>query len=588
MLERYDDLLTWPPLLVFFGVILVGRIVVEAVRQNLSLFRQLGRTNLFVLVGKTALLWWPMLILIGIGYWSGRVLSTATENALYAGDYVAPYCKLDAVDDTIINCSRTWLRLAPDDSLELRAKELWPQPMPDDPNYQQRCRMKSFMPTELSPARLNDPEFVCPEVTDADMAFSLTRLPFFDSAYRSVNRDFDVVDWKIKNKFRLLRLQRRLALSDAKRQATDMFDVVPETTGMKKRGCDFLEVKCGASNYVIGELNSAYEKKRGEARKAYVDELGEIEDAADGKTKVFLDNSETALLARAKTSRELTLEAVGRVEKATNLISSLLQLLLIVAVVKSLLYVFSRVIFDKSTTIEVDMLDDDVAMVQGRVRQMQEVEISPDYPLNMYYKSNYQPLGPAARFSIPQWAKSWFARIRYGAWNMSEARMPLPDNTGLTFNAIEAEHLVDWEMAEGEEVVFSYSNFVAMNQNVELNTVISLRVSTLLLGRIVFHTAKCVGGPGRLILRTRGKPATARQVRQSIPASRLIAWNRNARFSVDSHLTPQDIFLNGFNLSRSETEDATPQGILVVEADARDGGLMVGTLRFARNFLLPI
>ena len=77
--------------------------------------------------------------------------------------------------------------------------------------------------------------------------------------------------------------------------------------------------------------------------------------------------------------------------------------------------------------------------------------------------------------------------------------------------------------------------------------------------------------------------------RQSIPASRLIAWNRYARFSVDSHLTRADIFLNGFNLRRSETADPDkPQGIIVVEADARSGNVMVGTLRFAKNFLLPV
>jgi hypothetical protein len=54
-------------------------------------------------------------------------------------------------------------------------------------------------------------------------------------------------------------------------------------------------------------------------------------------------------------------------------------------------------------------------------------------------------------------------------------------------------------------------------------------------------------------------------------------------------LTPVDIFLNGFNLRRSEAEDEHgPQGILIVEADARDGGIFVGTLRFAKNFLLPV
>jgi hypothetical protein len=71
--------------------------------------------------------------------------------------------------------------------------------------------------------------------------------------------------------------------------------------------------------------------------------------------------------------------------------------------------------------------------------------------------------------------------------------------------------------------------------------------------------------------------------------TRLVAWNRYARFSVDSHLTRTDVFLNGFNLRRSEhSAGDTPHGILVVEADARDGGVLFGTLRFAKHFLLPV
>ena len=84
-------------------------------------------------------------------------------------------------------------------------------------------------------------------------------------------------------------------------------------------------------------------------------------------------------------------------------------------------------------------------------------------------------------------------------------------------------------------------------------------------------------------------PATAEQVRQSIPSSRLSAWNRYARFSVDSHLTRAGIFLNGFNLRRSEVDDVgRPQGIIVVEADMQSSSIMVGSLRFAKYFLLPI
>jgi hypothetical protein len=358
---------------------------------------------------------------------------------------------------------------------------------------------------------------------------------------------------------------------------------------MSRRSCEFPFVACEAGNLVITELNKAYKKKRKQSEKKFTESMVDQLETAGLKLESWKSTATEKLGATLNTYEANTRGAITRVHTAINVLRQVLLLWLVVITIKSLLYVFARVIFDQATSIDVDLLERDGEPVEGTVHQVDEINIAADYPHDIYYKSNYQPLGPAPRFSVPQWQSSLLSRIRHGAWNMSLVDMPMQPESRLTFNSIEAEHLVDWEMREGEEVVFSYGNFVGMNEHVKLRTVISLRVATLLLGRIVFHTARCEGGPGRLILRTRGKPATAEQVQQSIPAARMVAWNRYARFSVDSHLTKPDIFLNGFNLKRSASEtDDKPRGILIVEADARDGGILVGTLRFAKNFLLPI
>lgn len=41
-------------------------------------------------------------------------------------------------------------------------------------------------------------------------------------------------------------------------------------------------------------------------------------------------------------------------------------------------------------------------------------------------------------------------------------------------------------------------------------------------------------------------------------------------------------------LTASHQYKGQPQDILIVEADARDGGILAGTLRFAKTFLLPV
>jgi hypothetical protein len=540
VLQMFDPQLAWPQILVFVAASLALSLVVEAIRQNLPLARQLGKSNFQELFVRTCTLWWPMLILIAIGLWLGHVITTSTEQLLYDRGYVTAYC-----------------------------------------NYGKDVNVTSDM---------REP-FHCRNTGVEEWNnFSQNQLPFFDNLDLTVADHFSGTKTKLTNKIRAIKKSTVNSEDKAEKAARDMFEaVVPVNTGMTTSKCHFPDVACPAANIVIVGLNRAYDNARRDSKDKFGKEMRSY--AVKGKEKVnkFTDKANTEMVDYLNAFETLTRQTIDRVHTAANLLQWLLWLWLLVMTIKSFLYVYARVIFDKATDIEVDLLEGNSVSSEGKVSHLQEVNIPGGYPYDLYYKSNYQPLGPAPRFSIPQCYRSILARLRNGAWNMSWVDLPVEDKRGVTFSSIEGEHIIDWEMAEGEEVIFNYHNFIAINENVELRTVISLRVATLLLGRMIFHTARCTKGPGRLLLRTRGKPATAEQVRHSIPSARLIAWNRYARFSVDSHLTPVDIFLNGFNLRRSEAEDEHgPQGILIVEADARDGGIFVGTLRFAKNFLLPV
>ncbi|MGD8926990.1 MAG: hypothetical protein PVG20_09055, partial [Thioalkalispiraceae bacterium] len=456
------------------------------------------------------------------------------------------------------------------------------------------CVLKEGYSPEFSPYTSMATRFGCPanfaKVAN-DYTYRLARAPFIVSLKLTLTEKFR----KAKNKLNYAQYEFRKEANKFRNpvwvaeEARHMFSFVPHSTGLVQSDCKFMDANCGIANLVKRILNGAYADIRSRAERRFVANAVARAEAGNLKANEAVNKAKQEADAALDHLQVQTLNTVNRVYQISKVIQILLTAWLIIIAIKSFLYVFSRVIFDKSTDIHVDLLEEESAARQGSIKHLQEVNIASDYPYNIFYKANFQPLGPAPRFSIPQWRASLLSRLRYGAWNMNRVDMPLDDHHGITFNAIEAEYLVDWQMEEDEEVVFNYGNFVAMNENIELRTVISLRVATMLMGRFIFHTARCKGGPGRLILRTRGKPATAEQVRQSIPSSRLIAWNRYARFSVDSHLTRKDIFLNGFNLRRSETDDkGKPQGIIVVEADARSGSIMIGTLRFAKNFLLPV
>jgi hypothetical protein len=610
--ERFDPLLTWDRIATFVAVSIVLSLLYETWRQNRPMLRELGRENAFGMFLRTLWLWSPTIFLIAIGLTISNWMTNAAEEMIYDGTFVERRCSAAAVPDaegnpqqTQVPCPATgsWLdeaeiedltneggsrtcryvpyveasrnRVVDDRTIEASSPPPDPIPCPDT----------AFADTY--DVERDDPELG--EITVTLSRYPIERLPFETSLDLSVARQFEVIHWRAEQE---LDSVDRAALSQSRHagpEARELFGVVPQMPGITIESCVWYDIKCHIVGAVKRSLINAYVRVRTRVERGFVNEMQERADGiAAGVTGTTAD-IDVMLEQHITEWSDLTRDSIARVFTVWRVLNVIAILWLIVIALKSFLYVFGRVVFDRKTDVYFDLADDDTAFRQGTVKAVNEVTIPGDYGHDIYYKSNYQPLGPAPRFSIPQAFAAALSRIRYGAWNLSRISMPCDDERGLTFNSVQADYLVDWEMQEGEEIVFSYNNFVAMNENVELRTIVSLRVSSLLLGRFVFHSARCKGGPGRLILRTRGRPATAEQVRRSIPLPRLIAWNTFARFSVDSHLTHADIFLNGFNLRRSDaTADGRPTGIVVVEADAREGSLLFGTLRFAKHFLLPV
>ncbi|MGD8576672.1 MAG: hypothetical protein PVG13_06265 [Thiohalophilus sp.] len=583
--QSIDELLGWDQIIAFAVASLVLSFIYETARQNWPVMKQLGRHGALKLIRRTFSLWSPTLIMIAVGIWISNQITNTTELTLYEEDVVTPYCVfLDAQPPGQLKCpgNQTFVEKQ---ALQIVNNDPEPDICAVRSEARYLYREGDQMPHEVA-------RFGCPRNFHAvkdDYVYYLSREPFFVSLDKTFEFKFKVMKWRLNIAKREINRSHILNPVWVGQEARRMFGFVPHGTGLVEKDCKGLDVKCGMANLVKSILNGAYTDIRDRAEERFVANAVARAEARKVTIDEAVNAATTELDAAIDSLQKQTRATIYRVYQVSRITQVLFTAWLIIIAIKSFLYVFSRVIFDKATDIHVDLLEHESDAKQGSVKHLQEVTIPGDYPYDIYYKSNYQPLGPAPRFSIPQWRSSLLSRVRFGAWNMNRIAMPLEDDKGITFNAIEAEYLVDWQMEEGEEVIFSYGNFVAMNENIELRTVISLRVATMLMGRFIFHTARCKQGNGRLILRTRGKPATAEQVRQSIPASRLIAWNRYARFSVDSHLTRADIFLNGFNLRRSEVDNSSrPQGILIVEADARSGSIMTGTLRFARNFLLPI
>ena len=109
-------------LVAVISIIVFLSILFEAIRQNLPLFRDLKSDGVSILrvAGRSAFLWCPMILVIGLGYLGNVYLLTAFENVVYSATPVDRYCETaGAENETILPCTSLGEVLRQSDIVEL-------------------------------------------------------------------------------------------------------------------------------------------------------------------------------------------------------------------------------------------------------------------------------------------------------------------------------------------------------------------------------------------------------------------------------------------------------------------------------------
>ena len=249
-------------------------------------------------------------------------------------------------------------------------------------------------------------------------------------------------------------------------------------------------------------------------------------------------------------------------------------------ILKSFLYVFARVAFSANEKNYVTLMDSEADMPNGQLTKYQnQYIIPPSEPTSYLISRKYEPSGHAPKFVLPQWGAAILARITTRNYAMNKVSMD-QNSDQVIFRSMGGKEFVEWDLAEGEVVIFNFANFVGMSEEIKLEAIISLRLTSLLMGRLIFTSAR---GPGKLILQTNGNPITGadQKGRISVPTSRILAWQKNTHFNVESELSLVDVFLSGIYLKKQEDD------LVLIDADVK-GRSKNGIVKFIRVFLLPI
>lgn len=158
---------------------------------------------------------------------------------------------------------------------------------------------------------------------------------------------------------------------------------------------------------------------------------------------------------------------------------------------------------------------------------------------------------------------------------------PLPNTQQAAQASMEGEvsdYFVEWLLHKGESIYFNMDDLVAFERTISFRNEVSLRLSSLVFGRIFFKRAS---GPGRIILRTLGSPVLPAQPGDPkvINSECLVAWRAEESFAVASAITVVDTFFNPHSLQ-------CQQGAVVFDG-LSSGQRSTAVARFIRTFLMP-
>ncbi len=347
-----------------------------------------------------------------------------------------------------------------------------------------------------------------------------------------------------------------------------------------------IELAVGAAQ---GSTNKAFKRMRNQMKR----QLGGIVSSKEKQFKIALDKGANQALAAIDEIHLQGQEALLVLNQQTqssvwwtiNYVRAahMLALLIFVFVcLKSFLYVFARVSFNRDTGTFVTLGNTDKA--EGNVKSLIKPTglhylIEADTEEVFYISRRFECRGRAPRFTIPQPLRALLSRFFNGAVSMNKVVMHQGDDA-VRCTATQGIEFFEWELADGEEVLFDFHNFVGMSEGIRISTLISTRASSLLLGRMIHSQAT---GPGKLILMAEGRAEiTCSEMNEgSVPPERIIATHKDTCFHIDSELDPVNVYLS------SAYVRPAGGGQVIVDVDSQRGN-KTGLGSFVKRFILPV
>jgi hypothetical protein len=415
-------------------------------------------------------------------------------------------------------------------------------------------------------------------------------MSFDENVDRSIQRWRENARLQLEDATRLALVQSLAQSTAGNAKAQSLANVVPTAVNLGRDPCKTLDPRTWGGclfNEIKDYGERGYESRRAQAGrdyKAMVNKTGASAEISAAELILFerhagllqINDAEEGLRHVAKFSQQLA-----------KVVSIVLLVFLCITLVKSFLYIVALVAFDFHGPSLVQV--DGTSRIEGAGPRIAapatEIEIRDLGDTELITKAILD--NQAVHLKVAPWpASGILARLlrgKYVAYNRGgviEATEPI-------HFSFEKKYVVDWVLQDGEEIIFSYKHFFGASANLRLRSRVSFRLSTMLLGRLVFHSARAQNGPGHLLLVVDSvglSGAAGARHRTAVP-ERLVAWHPHTRFQVHNQLTLRSIMMDPFVLV---PVSGPYQGHILLKAPGRSVRLFSGAIRHALRVLSPV
>jgi hypothetical protein len=506
-------------LLIFVTLFCIGRLFVKGARQNFALLKGFGWLNNTKLVARSLFLWLPMAVLcLPFFYFSYYAIPKAVSNNLHS-NHILLY-DYQSNDDLLNN------------SLQSSAYHF------------DQVRLFWFVYTE----RLKE-----------ELKSSGKSLQEIDLA-RSVEQYFDAV-FPRELQFKVKKSNRRFVIG------TVINEVNKQTHASLQRSYRTLRTQ------IKNNLTRIATEHQG----SFENFAGEVVDKGVNDIKAFYVSGKSNISAQ-----EGNLQASLNALFSTLFVYHLFMTILFVYVcIKSYLYVFSRVSFHPKTGIEVTLGSETEKANEERGGTISalgsQFELKTDTHSRYYISRRFQCRGAPPNLKFVQMLSAPFSRLLNGVLGLNEIDV-YAHSPNISCSSTQGVEYFEWSLGEDEKVLFDLKHFVGMTDTVRLSTLVSPKISSLLLGKIIYTQAT---GPGKLLLLAKGRAeiSVGQSTIQSLPPERVIAMSLETRMHVDSQLDMLNIYFSNAYIKPLK-------GKMLIDVDTQ-GGTKSGSAAFIRHFLLP-